>query len=249
MREGTVIGHRYRIERLAGSGGMGAVYQARDLVRGIDVAIKLDHHAGTGPEARRISREAETLAERLSSLRHPHIVEYVAHGMTDEGAPYLVMEWLQGHDLGARIRHAPLGEDDALELAVRVARALAVIHACGVVHRDVKPGNLFLVEGDLARVKLIDFGLVRVDAALSQLTRSGMLLGTPGFIAPEQIEQSGAVDGRADLYALGAVLFACLTQRPPFIGMHFMAVLGKLALEEAPHVRELAPTSRPSSTT
>jgi tetratricopeptide (TPR) repeat protein len=245
MREGTVIGHRYRIERLAGSGGMGAVYQARDLVRGIDVAIKLDHHAGTGPEARRIAREAETLAERLASLRHPHIVEYVTHGMTAEGAPYLVMEWLEGHDLGARIRHAPLGEDDALELGVRVARALAVIHACGVVHRDVKPGNLFLVDGDLARVKLIDFGLVRVDAALSQLTRSGMLLGTPGFIAPEQIEQSGAVDGRADLYALGAVLFACLTQRPPFIGMHFMAVLGKLALEEAPHVRELRPDVSP----
>jgi tetratricopeptide (TPR) repeat protein len=239
MRAGTVIASRFRIQRLAASGGMGAVYQARDLVRDVDVAVKLDHHAGDGHEARRIAREAETLAERLASLRHPHIVDYVAHGLTGEGRPYLVMEWLDGHDLGVHIRRAPVAEADVIGLGVRIARALAVIHGCGVVHRDVKPGNLFLVEGDLARVKLIDFGLVRVEAALSELTHSGMLMGTPGFIAPEQIREAGAVDGRADLYALGAVLFACLTQRPPFVGVHFMAVLGKLALEEAPRVREL----------
>jgi tetratricopeptide (TPR) repeat protein len=239
MRPGTVIANRFRIQRLAGSGGMGAVYHARDLARSVDVAVKVDHHAGDNHEARRIAREAETLGERLASLRHPHIVEYVAHGITGEGRPYLVMEWLDGHDLGLHIRRAPLAEADAIALGLRIASALSVIHGCGVVHRDIKPGNLFLVEGDLARVKLIDFGLVRVEAALSDLTHSGVLMGTPGFIAPEQIEEAGAVDGRADLYALGAVLFACLTQRPPFVGVHVMAVLGKLALEEAPRVREL----------
>ena len=239
MRPGTVIANRFRIQRLAGSGGMGAVYQARDLVRDVDVAVKVDHHAGDGHEARRIAREAETLAERLASLRHPHIVEYVAHGLTGEDRPYLVMEWLDGHDLGLQIRRAPLAEPDVIALGVRIARALALIHGRGVVHRDVKPGNLFLVGGDLARVKLIDFGLVRVEAALSELTHSGILMGTPGFAAPEQIAEAGAVDGRADLYSLGAVLFASLTQRPPFVGVHFMAVIGKLALEEAPRVREL----------
>jgi eukaryotic-like serine/threonine-protein kinase len=239
MRPGTVIASRFRIQRLAGSGGMGAVYHARDLVRNVDVAVKVDHHAGDGPEARRIAREAEILAERLASLRHPHIVEYVAHGVTDQSQPYLVMEWLDGHDLGVHVRRAPLAEADVMALGLRIASALAVIHGCGVVHRDVKPGNLFLVGGDLARVKLIDFGLVRVEAALTELTQSGVLMGTPGFIAPEQIKEAGAVDGRADLYALGAVLFACLTQRPPFVGVHVMAVLGKLWLEEAPRVREL----------
>jgi tetratricopeptide (TPR) repeat protein len=239
MHPGTVIANRFRIQRLAGSGGMGAVYHARDLVRSVDVAVKVEHHAGDGHEARRIAREAETLAERLASLRHPHIVEYVAHGLTDEGRPYLVMEWLEGHDLGVHVRRAALVEADVIALGLRIASALSVIHGCGVVHRDLKPGNLFLVGGDLARVKLIDFGLVRVETALTELTHSGVLMGTPGFIAPEQIEEAGAVDGRADLYALGAVLFACLTQRPPFVGVHVMAVLGKLALEEAPRVREL----------
>jgi tetratricopeptide (TPR) repeat protein len=238
MHAGTVIADRFRIVGLARKGGMGSVYRARDLMRDVDVAVKLSHRLAGGHEARRMMREAQALAERLMELRHPHIVEYVAHGIADADQPYLVMEWLEGHDLATRLRQGPLAEADVVALALTVARTLSLVHGCGIVHRDIKPGNLFVVGGDLACVKLIDFGFVHMDQASSSLTPTGMFLGTPGYMAPEQIEEARAVDGRADLYALGGVMFACLTQRLPFEGTHFMSVLGKVMLEEAPRVHE-----------
>ncbi|ACY16556.1 serine/threonine protein kinase [Haliangium ochraceum DSM 14365] len=246
MQVGAVIAERYRLERIAGSGGMGTVYCARDLERDRAVAVKLGHAGASSENNRRTVREARILAERLTVMRHPHIVDYVDHGIAPSGVPFLVMEWLEGCSLSARLKRAPLGEGETIALALRLARALAAVHGCGVVHRDLKPGNVFLPGDDLARVKLIDFGLVRVDAEQSQLTRSGILLGTPGFMAPEQVDEAGAVDARADLYALGAVMFACLTQRPPFAGTHFMAILGRLAFEEAPRVSELGAAVSPA---
>jgi tetratricopeptide (TPR) repeat protein len=245
MHRGTVIADRFRIEQLAGGGGMSSVYRARDLARDVDVAIKVGRVAGHD-EARRMAREAQALAEHLMALRHPHIVEYVAHGITADQQPYLVMEWLEGHDLAARLEQGPLAEGDVIALAGRLARTLSLMHGCGIVHRDIKPGNVFLVRGDLAAVKLIDFGLVFLDMDLSRVTPSGVYLGTPGFMAPEQIREPRAVDGRADLYALGALMFACLTRRLPFEGNHLTAVLGKLLFEEAPRVRELRPDVSPA---
>ncbi len=239
MRVGTVIADRFRIAGLTGKGGMGSVYRARDLLRDVDVAVKLSHRLAGGNEARRMAREAQALAEPLLALRHPHIVEYVAHGIAETEQPYLVMEWLEGHDLATRIRQGPLSEEQVVALALRLARTLSLVHGCGIVHRDIKPGNLFVVGGDLDCVKLIDFGFARMDEASSSLTPSGMFLGTPGYMAPEQLDEARSVDGRADLYALGAVMFACLTQRQPFEGAHLMSVLGKVILEEAPSVREL----------
>lgn len=168
------------------------------------------------------------------ALRHPHIVEYVAHGLTADNQMYLVMEWLQGHDLATRLAQGPLAEADVIALAWRLARTLSLVHGCGIVHRDIKPGNVFLVNGDLSSVKLIDFGLVVMDAELSRMTPSGVYLGTPGFMAPEQIQEPRAVDGRADLYALGVVMFTCLTQRLPFEGAHLASVLARVLFEEAP---------------
>jgi tetratricopeptide (TPR) repeat protein len=238
MHVGTVIADRFRIEQRAGRGGMGAVYRARDLARDVDVAIKVSHLAGRD-EARRMAREAQALAGHLMELHHPHIVEYVAHGVIAEDQMYLVMEWLEGHDLAKQLAQGPLAEVDVLALAWRLARTLSLVHGCGIVHRDIKPGNVFLVNGDLAAPKLIDFGLVLMDAELSRVTPSGLYLGTPGFMAPEQVREPRAVDGRADLYALGVLMFACLTQRLPFEGAHLVSVLARVLFEEAPRVREL----------
>jgi hypothetical protein len=238
MHVGTVIADRFRIEQLAAGGGMSAVYRARDLARDVDVAVKISRVAGHNA-ARRMAREAQALAEHLMELRHPHIVEYVAHGVSADQQPYLVMEWLEGHDLEARLKQGPLAEADVIALASRLARTLSLVHGCGIVHRDIKPGNVFLVHGELARVKLIDFGLVFLDMDLSRVTPSGVYLGTPGFMAPEQIREPRMVDARADLYELGVLMFACLTRRLPFEGTHLAAVIGKLLFEEAPRVREL----------
>jgi tetratricopeptide (TPR) repeat protein len=238
MLVGTVIADRFRIDQLAGRGGMGAVYRARDLARDVDVAVKVGHVAGHD-QARRMAREAQALHEHLRALRHADIVEYVAHGVTADERVYLVMEWLEGHDLAARLAQGPLAEADVIALAWRLARTLSLVHGCGVVHRDIKPGNVFLVQGDLARVKLIDFGLVFLGADASRMTPSGVYLGTPGFMAPEQIQESRIVDGRADLYALGVLMFACLTRRLPFQGEHLASVLARVLFEEAPRVREV----------
>jgi hypothetical protein len=238
MHVGTVIADRFRIDQLAGRGGMGAVYRARDLTRDVDVAVKIGHVAGHD-QARRMAREAQALHEHLRALRHADIVEYVAHGVTADERVYLVMEWLEGQDLAARIAQGPLAEIDVIALAGRLARTLSLVHDCGVVHRDIKPGNVFLVRGDLARVKLIDFGLAFLGADATRMTPSGVYLGTPGFMAPEQLQESRAVDGRADLYALGVVMFVCLTRRLPFQGEHLASVLARVLFEEAPRVREL----------
>ncbi|APR76749.1 Adenylate cyclase [Minicystis rosea] len=234
-----VIGGRFAIERLAGEGGMGTVYRARDLEADRPVALKRITEAD--PNAlQRFEQEARTLA----GLVHPHVVGYVTHGLDPEGAPYLVMEWLEGESLAARLDRGPLGLAETLALAERVAGALAAAHARGIVHRDIKPANLFIVDGAVERVKVIDFGIARVRADLSKarLTRTGTIVGTPGYMAPEQVEgRARSVDACADVFSLGAVLFECLTGQPAFQAAHLLAVLAKLLLEGAPRVREVCP--------
>jgi ATP/maltotriose-dependent transcriptional regulator MalT len=225
---------RFRIERLVGTGGMGAVYRALDTLSGEAVALKvlLDR----GAEAERFAREAEVLA----GLRHPAIVRYAAHGTTDSGEPYLAMEWLEGEDLAARLRRGPLGVDETVALVTRVAEALAAVHAADLVHRDLKPSNLFLVAGDPARVKLLDFGVARL-ASSARMTKTGALIGTPAYMAPEQARGERRVDARADVFALGCVLYECLLGRPAFAGEHFMAILAKILFVEVPRPSEADP--------
>jgi hypothetical protein len=150
------------------------------------------------------------------------------------------MEWLDGEDLGVRLQRGRLSVDDALALAAGAAEALAVVHGRGIVHRDLKPSNLFLVAGDVRRVKLLDFGIAWVPDA-TRMTGSGMLIGTPAYMAPEQARSSQSLDARADIFALGCVLFECLTGRPAFVGSTFMDLLLKVVLGEVPPVRELSP--------
>ncbi len=220
---------------------MGAVYRAVDRESGDAVALKTlsgaDAHG-----AQRFEREAWALAE----LRHPSIVGYVAHGKAKSGELYLVMEWLEGEDLSSRLDRAPLRVDESVALVQRVADALAAAHRRGIVHRDVKPSNLFLVGGDVERVKVLDFGVALLGAHVRRATRTGVTVGTLGYMAPEQARGDRDVDARADVFALGCVLFECLTGQPTFQGAHPVAMLARILLEQAPRVREIRPDLPPA---
>ncbi|WP_437720096.1 serine/threonine-protein kinase [Sorangium sp. So ce861] len=237
MRVGDVIDRRFRLERLASSGGMGDVYRAIDLAANEPVALKVLQRRGL-QEAIRFAREAEAL-EALTALRHPGIVRYVAHGATDAGQPYLAMEWLAGETLTERLARRSLSVRETLALASRVASTLGVVHRAGIVHRDLKPSNLLLVGGTVEGVTLIDFGVVRFGAIDRHLTMPGTMLGTPGYMAPEQARSEPNIDARADVFSLGCVLFKCLTGRSAFQGADGLSVLIKVILEDPPRLREL----------
>ena len=234
MGPGQLIADRFVIDRPIGAGGMGTVYRAHDRVTGEPVAVKFVTHAA-GLE--RFEREAKLLA----ALEHPRVVRYVAHGKLDEGAPYLVMEWLEGEDLEARLARGALTLEDAQVVASAAADVLAATHRRGIVHRDIKPSNLFLVGGKIDALKVLDFGIARGGGGHAALTGTGMLLGTPAYMAPEQARGEANLDARVDVFALGCVLFECLSGKPPFSGEHAVAVLAKVLLEDAPQLSELHP--------
>ncbi|MFF4426846.1 serine/threonine-protein kinase [Streptomyces sp. NPDC001549] len=208
---GMHIGGRYRLEALLGRGGMGEVWQAHDPRLDRKVAIKfLSPHLADGHVVDRFHREAQVTAR----LQHAGIAQVFDSGAQD-GQLHLVMELLDGRNLGAVLqeRTSGLPVHRAVDLAAQVADALSYAHRADIVHRDIKPANLMLVAG--GRVKVCDFGIAGFVHADSGLTREGSLMGTPDYMAPEQC-QGRRVDGRADLYALGCVLFALLTGKPPF---------------------------------
>ncbi len=235
MQPGDIVGDRFTIEGLAGSGGMAEVFRAVDGTTGGTVALKVLQ--GTLEDGEdRFAREARVLAR----LKHPGIVGYVAHGVTEGGAPFLAMRWVDGETLSARLKaRGPLGGEATVDIGVAVATALAEAHAKDVVHRDLKPSNLMIPNGAApSAVMLLDFGIARAMDATVALTQPGMLVGTPGYVSPEQARASPDVDARSDLFSLGCVLFACLTGHAPFRGSDMVAVLAKILFQETPHVRE-----------
>ncbi|HTE50909.1 MAG TPA: protein kinase [Kofleriaceae bacterium] len=233
MKLGDVLEGRYQIDRLAGKGGAGVVYRGVDRETGAAVAIKAAH--ADDPADPRFQREVETLA----ALPHPAIVTYLRHG-TFEDEPYLIMEWLEGEDLSTRLKGAGLTLEESVEVARQVAAALAAAHEKGIVHRDVKPSNVFLVDRRPDRVKLLDFGIAR-RAGLATLTATGMVVGTPSYMAPEQARGTSDLDARVDVYGLGALLFHCVTGRAPFVGDTLEQVLARIFSETAPRLRGFAP--------
>ena len=235
MNEGDRVVERFEIERRIASGGMGHVFRARDQASGEIVALKLLHAEATGEQIR-FTREAEALA----ALRHPGIVRYVAHGLTAAGAPFLAMEWLEGETLAERLERGKLSLGDVVDLASAVAAALAAVHALGFVHRDLKPSNIFLPGGAPSAAKLIDFGIARLSTAARDLTLPGTVLGTVGYLAPEQA-RGGEVDARADVFALGCVLFKCVVGVGAFGGEDDLSVLLKILVDDPPRLRELRP--------
>ncbi|WP_170319353.1 serine/threonine-protein kinase [Polyangium spumosum] len=234
MRSGEIVDGRFELESKAGTGGMGTIWRARDLATQETVALKVLRDPDHGVD--RFLAEARILAR----LEHPTIVRHVGHGVTSAGEPYLVMEWLAGEDLATRLSRGPLEIDASLALVRRVAEALGAAHARGVVHRDIKPSNIFLVERRFDRIKLLDFGIARLSSG-DVLTRPSSVLGTPGYMAPEQARGDEVVGPRADVFSLGCVLFECLAGRPAFQGSHPMALLAKLLLEEPPELAIVRP--------
>jgi hypothetical protein len=235
VRAGERIADRFLLEERAGTGGMGVVWRARDEATSETVALKLL----LAPEvsAERFAREAEVLA----TLAHPNVVRHVAHGIADEGRLYLAMEWLEGEHLGQSIARGPMSIEDAIDVASGVAGGLSVAHARGIVHRDLKPPNVFLVGKDPANVRVLDFGIARVLDATHALTQTGFWVGTPGYMAPEQARAERTVDARADVFALGCVLFECLAGKQAFAGEHALAILAKLLLADPPRLMTLRP--------
>ena len=228
MQPHDLVNGRFEINRIAGSGGMGTVFHARDRRSGAPVAIKVI--LGNSRDLlERFVREGAVLAE----LRHPGIVGFVASGTTPEGEAYLVMDWLEGESLHDRLARGTLEVAETVALGQRVAEALAVAHARGVVHRELQPGNLFLVAGDLARVTILDFGIARVVEGAPALTRTGATLGSPGYLSPEQARGERDIEPTADVFSLACVLFKCLTGEPPFTGS-LLDVLMKTVTDPAP---------------
>jgi serine/threonine protein kinase/tetratricopeptide (TPR) repeat protein len=225
---------RFVVEARTSGGGMGDIYRAVDRETNQTVAIKLLRVTASPQERARFTREIAILAD----LRHPNIVQYIAHGTWPDGRLFFAMEWLDGEDLSQRQRRAPLGMRDAVEVVRRSAAAMAAIHARGVIHRDLKLSNIFLVRGKGTAIKLIDFGVVKPAMPDDFPTERGTIIGTPHFMAPEQA-RGESIDARADVYSLGSVLFRLVTGRNVFETEHVIALLGRLVLEDPPAAQSL----------
>ncbi|MFO0695729.1 MAG: serine/threonine-protein kinase [Polyangiales bacterium] len=216
MLPGTLVAGRFRIVRELGRGGMARVLEAEDLVNGRRIALKLlkadiEHH---GEAMERFRREGEFLL----SLRHPAIVGVELSGQLPDGRLYLVMELLRGETLGARMKRGRMDPDELSPILAGAAVGLSAAHRAGVVHRDLKPDNVYLAQnlGDRSlQVKLLDFGISKIDGRAT-LTRTGQVLGTPRYMAPEQLAAERDLDGRTDVYALGVILYEALAGVPPF---------------------------------
>jgi hypothetical protein len=221
---------RYRILAILGHGGMGVVYKAEDskLKRAVALKAMLPTLAASASAGKRFLREAEAMA----AVEHDHIVR-IYNVDEDHGVPFLAMEFLKGEPLDQRLkREAALPLAEVLRIGREVAEGLSAAHATGLIHRDIKPGNIWL-EAPRNRVKILDFGLARAASQDAGLTQQGAIVGTPAYMAPEQA-RGAAVDARCDLFSLGVVLYRLTTGRQPFTGADNVATLMAVALEDPP---------------
>jgi serine/threonine protein kinase len=238
----------YRVLKVLGAGGMGVVYQAEDpqLQRQIALKVLLPALAASATARQRFLREARAAA----ALENDHVVTIYQVG-EDRGIPYLTMPLLKGESLESRLGRQGRGEaaaalpaGEVLRLGREIAEGLAAAHERGLIHRDVKPANIWL-EGERARAKILDFGLARSATEAVPLTQVGTVMGTPAYMAPEQA-RGQAVDARSDLFSLGCVLYRMCTGRVPFAGADAIATLMAVGTENPPPPRDLNPELPPA---
>lgn len=241
---GAVVDGRYTLVRRLGGGGAGSVYRATPSGGGRAVALKLlDPTLARRPEMRaRFEREARA----LNGLEHPHLIRFHDFGI-HEGAPYLVMELLEGTPLDRLLAQRPLPPSTAFDLGLGVVAGLAYAHSHGVLHRDLKPANVFVavLPGGVLHPKVLDFGLARfMDkerwGSTATLTEEGTVIGTPAYMAPEQ-GFGARVDARSDVYAAGILLYELLAARPPFVHESRSSLIRAHALEPVPPIGEVRP--------
>jgi tRNA A-37 threonylcarbamoyl transferase component Bud32 len=244
---GATLSDRYLVTRKIGQGGMGAVYEATHTLIGKRVAVKvlLEKYAKRDALVARLKKEAQL----ASSVQNEHIIDVTDFGQTDDGRTFVVMEFLEGESLAECLaRETRLPEQRVLRIAHQAASALAAAHTQGIVHRDIKPENLFLLrrkEQDF--VKVVDFGISKSLRASSdeeeapRLTQTGMVLGTPLYMSPEQARGDDELDHRVDIYALGVIMYEAATGRVPFIGNNYLSVISQVLNEDAKPAREIVP--------
>jgi eukaryotic-like serine/threonine-protein kinase len=250
LREGDVLAGKYRVERVLGAGGMGVVVAAHHLGLDTKVAIKLLLPEMLDQEevVARFAREARAAAR----ITNEHVARVFDVGALEDGAPYMVMEFLDGSDLSEWLkRRGPLPVPEAVDFVLQACEAVAEAHAAGIVHRDLKPANLFCVrrsDGSLF-IKVLDFGISKLTTTGAQsaaMTATAALMGTPFYMSPEQMDSARVVDGRTDIWALGIVLFELLTGDRPFGGQTMPEICLSIATHPAPRIRQQRPDVLPS---
>ncbi len=233
VKEGQVLAGKYRVERVLGSGGMGVVVAAWHLELEQRVAVKFLHPLALerADTAERFRREARSAAK----IRSEHVARVIDVGIMEGGVPYMVMEYLEGHDLSEEMgKVGMLPIEDAVDFVLQAIEALAEAHAAGIVHRDLKPANLFIAtRADGTRiVKVLDFGisksLLGASVAELSLTRTSVLIGSPLYMSPEQMRSAKDVDTRTDIWSLGVILYEMITGRPPYTGDSIPALCASL---------------------
>jgi eukaryotic-like serine/threonine-protein kinase len=244
LRPGIVIAETYEITRLLGQGGMGAVWEAKHLrLPGKRVVVKVLLFGATDATVlARFRREAEI----GSRLGHPNIVQVIDFNTLPDGTPYIVLELLQGESLASRLLRGPLPLEQVTSIVTQVGSALAAAHREGVVHRDLKPDNVFLCPTDLGGevrdvVKVLDFGISKIRGSNTVLTQDAALLGTPQYMAPEQATgRNDEIDARTDVFAFGAMTFEMLAGKPPFTGDTLAAVIHAIVYTPTPPLAAVA---------
>lgn len=235
-----IIAGRFELVEHVASGGMGSVFRGQDLERDAVVAVKL-LRSNADLDIHRFGREADLIAR----LDHPGIVRYITHGATSDGRYYLVQEWLEGVTLANRLATDGLTADESVHMIERAARALATVHQLGIIHRDIKPENLFLEHGRHDAIKILDFGVARYQGRGQRLTSTGALVGSIGYMAPEQARGARDLSIRVDVFALGCVLYECLTGSAAFPGHNLLAIKSKILLTEPEELAVICPELPP----